>query len=86
MCNKKAYIWYSNDCLARIIIYMWLNIDILRIETVLDYFDFSVYMYNTHPDKRASAFGTYCAYCNQIFTIQGEPEKVSPYCIIITLY
>jgi len=36
MCNKKCIIWYPNNCLVRIIIYIWLNIDILRINTVLD--------------------------------------------------
>jgi len=42
------YIWYPNDCLVRIIVYIWLNIDIIRTETVLDYSDFLVYMHNTH--------------------------------------
>jgi len=46
MCNKEAYIWYPNNCLARIIVYIWLNIDILCIKTVLDYCDFLVYMTN----------------------------------------
>jgi len=46
----KAYIWYPNDCLARIIVYIWPNIDILCIETVLYYYDFLVYTYNMHPD------------------------------------
>jgi len=49
MCNTRAYIWYPNDCLARIV-YIWLNIDILRIETVSDYYDFLVHMYNAHCD------------------------------------
>jgi len=43
-----VYIWYPDDCLVRKIVYIWLNIDILRIETVLDYYDFLVYMYNMH--------------------------------------
>jgi len=48
--HQKAYICYPNDCLARIIIYIWLNIDILHMETVLDYYDFLLYMYNMHPE------------------------------------
>jgi len=39
------------------------------METVLDYNDFLVYMYNMHPDKQASTFGTNCVYYNQIFMV-----------------
>jgi len=43
-------------------------------QTVLDYYDFLVYMYNTHPD---STFGTNCAYYNGIFTVtlKGKQEQ-----------
>jgi len=49
MCNKK-HIFGTLRIGWRVIVYVWLNIDILCIKTVLDYYDFLVYMYNTHPD------------------------------------
>jgi len=64
-----VYIWYLNDFLARIIIYICLSIDILHIETVLYYYDLLVYVYNMHPDQQASTFGTNCAYYKRIFMV-----------------